>query len=106
MTLRTNMKVYRAGSFNPEGRVIRLPFEPSYEELLAVLYTVFAPDLAIHHLVVTYRGDDRDMFFAEGPSHHSVVNQAATRLAQEKVGLSEVIYGAAVLFPDRRVWFP
>ena len=110
---------------HPDGRKdvleAEMPAEPGYEFLAALIEPILREarlGAYLENVSVLYEGARRDLFVDdEGAIHRLPVNLEATRLYHalhisrgfaNKDGLvfgGSYIYGVAVFFPSRQVWF-
>ena len=104
--------LFRPGH-DPEQWVLTLPRMPTYEHLADALRPTVGG--GIEHVAVLYDGERRDMFVdGDGVGKALPVNPFATaiyraafllRHPEARAGALASIYGPAVLFTDRKVWF-
>jgi hypothetical protein len=112
--IKTEYLIYRPGVAEPEALSVDWPEEPGYAAVKAIVEPIVGP---LEHVSVLFEGRRSDMFvneFGTGCFGHErlPVNEAATKIYHAAsiargtdTTWAPMIYGVAVLFSKRQVWF-
>jgi hypothetical protein len=114
--MQTKMLIFRPNVAKGEPVTFDLPAEPTFEELSNELrhFVDMGTGEVVEHVTVLYEGKRRDMFVGEYSAQADrAANDAATEVywaaGKARGDMPDAgwpkIYGVAVLFPERQVWF-
>jgi len=111
--VKTTYTIFRVG-VAPETVETDLPAEPGYDALKQLIGPLIDGE-PLEHVTVLHEGERRDMFVDENSALTGLPrNEAATAIYRNNwltrhPGADPesipAIYGTAILFPDRQVWF-